>query len=358
MKIQYSLFIILFLGLIKLQAQDPNDLLLRNYRPESIYKIPETNISKAAFHVIDMHTHDFAETPQEIEFWVKTMDDFGIKKSIVLTYQTGPAFDSIVEKYSKYKDRFELWCGFDYTGYDTPGFGPNAVKEIERCFKMGARGIGELGDKGLGEFYSKPVPGWGMHIDDPRLKPLFAKCAELNMPINVHVAEPIWMYAEMDSTNDGLMCAFNWKVDMTKPGIIGFEDLMTTLENALRENPKTTFITCHFANCMHDLSILSKLLDKYSNLYADISARYAETATIPRYMKGFFEKYQDRLFYGTDMGFDPEMYRATFRILETDDEHFYAIDQFEYHWALSGFGLPSEILEKLYYKNAEKILTP
>ena len=59
-------------------------------------------------------------------------------------------------------------------------------------------------------------------------------------------------------------------------------------------------------------------------------------------MKAFYEKYQDRLLYGTDMGLDTSMYRITFRVLETNDEHFYETGQFGYHWAMNGFGLSKE----------------
>jgi predicted TIM-barrel fold metal-dependent hydrolase len=65
--------------------------------------------------------------------------------------------------------------------------------------------VGELGDKGIGFFFSKPA-AWGMYADDPRMGPVWGKCAELGMPVNIHVAEPKWMYEKMDSTNDGLEC--------------------------------------------------------------------------------------------------------------------------------------------------------
>ena len=195
-----------------------------------------------------------------------------------------------------------------------------------------------------------------MHFDDARLKPLYEKCAELNMPINVHLADPIWMYEQMDATNDGLMNAHIWRIDMTKPGILGFDELILTLENAVKNNPKTTFIACHFANLNHDIKKLGDMLDSYPNLYADISARYAESATIPRTMGAFYEKYQNRLLYGTDMGFDLSMYRITFRILETNDEHFYETGLFHYHWALNGFGLETTVLKKIYRDNAARLL--
>jgi hypothetical protein len=97
------------------------------------------------------------------------------------------------------------------------------------------------------------------------------------------------------------------------------------------------------------------MLDTYPNLWADIAARYAETAPIPRHVKAFYGKYQDRLLYGTDMGMDREMYSITFRILESEDEHFYENELFGYHWPLNGFGLSGEVLEQVYQKNAVKL---
>jgi predicted TIM-barrel fold metal-dependent hydrolase len=218
---------------------------------------------------------------------------------------------------------------------------------------MGAKGVGELGDKGEGLFYSQPTPAYGMHIDDPRMKPLLEKCAELHMPVSVHVADPMWMYQPMDSTNDGLMNAYKWRIDLTKKGILNHEQLIHTLKNAVEENPKTTFIACHLANCEYDLSILGTMFDIFPNLYADIGARFDEIATIPKYVHAFCEKYQNRLVYGTDMGYDLSMYRNTFRVLETADEHFYLY--YGYHWPVYGLALSDTVLKKIYRDNALKI---
>src|SRR5665647_139278 len=134
-------------------CQDVNNLKLKDYRPVSIFKIPETKIEKAKYPVIDFHSHDYPKNDAEVDQWVKTMDETGIAKTMLLSYATGASFDSVVTKYSRYKDRFEIWCGFDYTGADQPGWAQKALAELERCYKKGARGVGELGDKGLGELY-------------------------------------------------------------------------------------------------------------------------------------------------------------------------------------------------------------
>jgi predicted TIM-barrel fold metal-dependent hydrolase len=186
------------------------------------------------------------------------------------------------------------------------------------------------------------------------MDPLLEKCADLKIPINVHVADPIWMYQKMDVTNDGLMNAYSWRLD-NQPDIVGHSGMIDILERAVKRHPRTTFIACHFANLDYDLGRLGQILDRHPNLYVDISARYAETAVIPRFTAQFYEKHQDRLLYGTDMESDANMYQTTFRILESLDEHFYA-PMFDYHWSYSGLGLSDSILKKVYRTNALKVL--
>ncbi|MEP7317494.1 MAG: amidohydrolase family protein [Panacibacter sp.] len=350
------LFALIQLFITAAFCQDVTNLKLKDYHPVSVYKIPQTKIEKAKYPVTDFHSHDYPETDVQVDEWVRTMDDAGISKSIILSYSTGKKFDSVITKYARYKSRFEIWCGFDYTGYDQPGWQQHAVAELERCYKMGARGVGELGDKGLGEFYSLPTPGYGLHIDDLQMKPLLEKCAELHMPVSVHVAEDEWMYLNADSTNDGLMNAATWKVDLSKKGILDHDQLINTLENAVKNNPKTTFIACHLANCCSNLAVLAKMFNAYPNLYADIAARYGEIAPIPRFVHAFMEKYSNRLVYGTDMGTSKKMYATTFRILETADEHFYEQELFSYHWPLYGLSLTDATLKKIYTTNAKAIL--
>jgi uncharacterized protein len=332
----------------------PERILLKDYRPKSIYKIPVTEVAKAKFPIIDMHSHPYAKTPEQISEWVRNMDEVGVEKTIILTMATGAEFDAINRNYSKYPDRFEPWCGFDFTGYNQPGFGPAAVRELERCKQAGARGVGEIHDKGKG-LRSGKSNAPGMHPDDARMDGLFEKTAELGMPISLHVADPIWMYQKMDKTNDGLMNAYEWRLD-NQPNIVDLSGMVEILERTAQRHPKTIFVACHFANLDYDLARLGDVFERNPNLYADISARYAETAPIPRFASQFYAKHADRLVYGTDMGFDKSMYRTTFRILETQDEHFYEIDQFGYHWPLNGFALPDSILQQVYHGNAAKLL--
>lgn len=336
------------------KAASPETILLKDYRPQSLYKIPVTEVPKAKYPIIDMHSHPYAKTADQIDEWIRNMDEVGVEKTIILTMATGAEFDDINRKYSRYPQRFEMWCGFDFTGYDKAGFGPAAVKELERCRQAGARGVGEIHDKGQGLRSGKSKTE-GMHPDDPRVDALFEKCGELGMPISLHVADPIWMYQKMDRHNDGLMNAYEWRLD-NQPDIVGLSGMIDIFERTLARHRNTTFIACHFMNLDYDLARLGEVLGRNPNLYADISARYAETGPIPRFAAQFYAKHADRLVYGTDMGVDKEMYRVTFRILESLDEHFYENEQFGYHWALNGFGLSDAILQQVYRENAAKLL--
>ncbi len=330
----------------------PDEILLKDYRPRSIFKIPETRVERARYPVIDVHSHNYAPTDADVARWVRAMDEVGLEKTIILSGSTGRKFDEVLAKYRRFPNRFEVWCGIDVTGFDQPGFGPAAIAELERCQAAGATGVGELSDKGRG--LGGTTNRAGMHIDDPRLDAILESCGQLRMPINIHVGEDKWMYEPMNASNDGLMNAWKWRVS-NAPEVMQHDEVVDSLERAVRKHPRTTFVACHFANCCSDLNRLGKMFDACPNLYADIGARYAEISPIPRFVAQFFGRYQDRLMYGTDMDPQAEMYRVTFRILETNDEHFYPAYFRKYHWPMHALGLPDEVLAKVYRRNAAKV---
>jgi predicted TIM-barrel fold metal-dependent hydrolase len=323
-------------------------LLLKDYRPQSIFRTPHTEVLKAKYPAIDMHMHaprqsDLSAAAVEL---LKNMDACGIEKTILFC-GTGKAFDDLAAVFGKYPSRIELWCGFDLTG-SVPS---STIAELERCVKLGAKGVGEISDKGAGLRGANPP----MHINDPRMDPVLEKLADLKLPINVHMGDPRWMYEPMDPHNDLLFEALYFRLD-NKPDILNLEQMASTLEEALKKHPRTTFVACHFMNQTFDLNRLGRMFDKYPNLYADVSQREAYVAAIPRFAKQFMEKYSDRLVYGTDQGYSLPMYRNTFHIWETLDEHFYAWDVSNTRWPLSGVGLSDATLKKLYRDNALRIL--
>ena len=161
------------------------------------------------------------------------------------------------------------------------------------------------------------------------------------------------MYEPIDEHNDGLMNAADWKIDLSTPGILDLYETCKTLEEACAKHPETMFIACHFINMSHDYRYLSAVMDRHPNLYLDNAARHAETCVTPRATKAFYEKYADRIFFGTDNNPSDRLYDLMWRIMETEDEHFYG--GYSYHWAMNGLGLSDETLRKVYHDNYKKI---
>jgi hypothetical protein len=347
---------------------EPDHLLLKDYRPKSLYKVPVSNIPKAKFPVVDVHCH--GRFGDKLDGNIKIMDTAGVEKTVIFTGATSAdKFKEIRQQYAKYDDRFHFWCSLDLLSSEEPDFPKKAIKALEECHAAGAVGVGEITDKGmgLGRSVGDGPPGWpagteqskimGPHPDDPRMDPIWERCAQLGMPINMHVSNIIWVYYPQDYTNDGLMNEFTWRLD-NKPGILRHEGLIESMEKMVAKHPKTTFIFCHFANLDYDFTRLGSLLDKYPNMYVDNAAQFCESCTTPRATAAFYQKYPDRVLYGTDMTYDPRVFATTFRILESLDEHFYEQDlyfNFNYHWPMYGLGLPDDVLKKVYSENAKAV---
>lgn len=371
----------------------PPTILLNDYVPHSLYKIPVTIINKAKFPIYDAHCHGRGAI--SVREMVNIMDEVGVEKSVVFTgASTLDRFKEISRQYAPYPGRFDMWCMFNMNDFGKPDFEKTALKSLEECQGAGARGVGELHDKGRGFVWqysgrrsrrsgrprraSMPLNGgptytrppmppspnapMGPHPDDPRLDALWNRAGQLGMPISIHVSDPIWSYQPMDSHNDGLMNGWSWRI-VLEPGTYNHDQLIDSLDKTAGRHPKTTFVACHLSNLDYDLTRLGAMFDRHPNLYADISARFAETATIPRFTRQFLMKYPDRVVYGTDVTYCKPFFSTTFRILESEDEHFYGrglVDtanfNFNYHWTLNAFGLPDNLLKNIYHDNAINIL--
>ena len=88
------LFYFAFTFNFNLLAQtNPEKILLKDFRPKSIYNIPVTHIPKAKYPIIDVHSHAYANTDEELDLWIKNMNEAGIIKTILLTHAHGSEFD-------------------------------------------------------------------------------------------------------------------------------------------------------------------------------------------------------------------------------------------------------------------------
>jgi len=326
-------------------APGPMDAVaLKDYAPKPSLIVTETSVPKAKYPAIDVHAHVNVKTPEQVRDWVRTMDETGIETTVVLTGATGDAFDRLVDLYLKsYPGRFQLFCGIDTRDVDKPDYPARAAAELARCYKRGARGVGELTDKGTGF-------GGRLHPDDPRLDAFWDKCAELNIPANIHIADhpscwkPLDVYQERTPDYQH----FN----LYGKNLPSWEELIAMRDRTLAKHPKTRFIACHLGNQGHDLSSLAATLDLYPNLYVDISARDYEVGRAPRAAGRFLASHRDRVLFGTDMGREKSMYQAWWHLLESADEFMPG----RVWWRYYGLELSAPVLESLYRGTARQVL--
>ena len=333
------------------KAGPMDNILLKDWAPRSSVVTHETFVAKAKYPVIDSHVHVQARTPDEVAEWVRTMDEVGMEKSLVLTGAIGESFDKLVDSLPKaYPGRFQLYCGMDKTDIDKLDYPERVVAELERCYKKGARGVGELSDKGYGLTSGGGLSrGNRLHPDDPRLDVFWEKCAELKMPISLHVADHPSAWTPLDVFQERSPDYQHF----SKYGhdVPSHAELIEIRNRTLVKHPKTIFIACHLGNQGHDLETLSLDMEKYPNLYLDTSARDYELGRTPRSSAKFLNKYKDRIVFGTDMDRERSMYQIHWRLLETADEYIPG----RVGWRYYGLELSDETLNALYRGTAKKI---
>jgi predicted TIM-barrel fold metal-dependent hydrolase len=263
---------------------------------------------------------------------------------------TGDEFDRQAALFKPFGKRFQVWCSLEGGNVNAPDWPERAAKELERCYRNGARGIGELTDKGSGMQRGSVAKNERLHPDDPRLDPVWRKAAELKIPVNVHIADhpSCWQPLGPNQERTPDFQHFN----LYGKDVLSYEELLARRDKMLAKHRQTTFIACHLGNQGNDLASLGKVLDQNPNLYLDISARDYEVGRQPRTAARFLARYEDRVLFGTDMERAPDMYRSWWRLLESADEYLPG----RIWWRYYGLELPEPVLQSLYRDNAKRLL--
>lgn len=340
---------------------------LKDFRPVSAAVLPRTSIQKPAFPVIDFHTHmgkmllgdNYAEKYDTAEY-ARELAGCGVALAVDMDGYGGEDLRALKAKTAGFEKRFIHFMQLDYSEYDGPDFREDIRRQIREAYEEGCRGIKMWKDLAL---YKKDKNGEPLRMDDPRFDAVYDTAAEIGIPILMHIADPKAFFMHVDETNERweeLHEMPEWDFsDHSK--YMSFEELMEMQENVIRDHPQTVFIVAHVGSCAEDLAWVGDQLDRYPNMNVDIAARLAELGRVPYSAKRFFEKYQDRIVFGTDstpesMGY----HRIYYRFLETEDEYFpYHLENEtpgQGRWEIYGIGLDHEILKKVYYKNACRIL--
>jgi len=297
MHIKHVLSLTLFItGVITHSAQD---LSFEEYNPKSTLVVPGKVINKAKFPFIDVHGHQFRMPTQDLSELVATMDTLNEAIMVNLSGGSGENLLGAIKNVANhYPNRFVVFANIDFNGVGSEGWTEKAVNQFEQDIKNGARGLKVYKSLGM---YNKDSNGNRLAIDDPRLDPIWEKCAELGVPVLIHSADPKSFWDDFDGDNERwleLKTHPRRKRSDTDPA--PWEQIIAEQHRMFKKHPKTTFINAHMGWYANDLGKLGELLDELPNMNVGIGAIIAELGRQPRFAKAFFIKYQDRILFGKD----------------------------------------------------------
>ncbi|MEJ1236726.1 amidohydrolase family protein [Chryseolinea sp. T2] len=326
------------------------------YDPPSSLVVPEHKLTRAKFPFIDVHNHQWSMAQADLANLIKDMDKLNMAVMVNLSgrgrgsgEQLNNSLESIKQNYPK---RFIVFTNIEFGAIDDPQWTERTVKQLEEDVKRGANGLKIYKNLGMS---AKDSKGNRIHVDDPRIDAVWDKCGELGIPVLIHSADPKQFWEPIDNKNE------RWLELKLHPGRrhdddpVKWETIIEEQHNMFRKHPKTKFINAHLGWYGSDLAKLGKLLDELPNMYTEIGAVIAELGRQPRAAKAFLTKYQDRVMFGKDSWVVDE-YSTYFRVLETADEYFPYHKRYHAFWRMYGLELPDDVLKKIYYKNALKVI--
>lgn len=336
-------------------SQTNQTMTFEEYEPKSTLVVPAHIVKKAKYPFIDVHNHQsLTPKPEDLDKLIKDMDALNLQVMVNLSGRNGEALaQGVRNTKGKYPTRIIVFANLDFAKIDEPGYGERAAQQLEQDFKNGAQGLKIFKNLGMTVVDAQ---GKRVAVDDTRLDPVWAKCGELGIPVLIHTAEPSSFFEPHDRFNERWLELKQFP-DRARPPdkYPSWEQLLGEQHRVFAKHRKTKFINAHLGWFGGDLARMGKLLDAYPNVYTEIGAVLAELGRQPRFAREWFIKYQDRVMFGKDI-WSPEEYHVYFRVLETSDEYFDYYRKRHAFWKMYGLNLPDEVLKKLYYKNALKVI--
>ena len=347
----------LFLGDLTGQRSEPLDIRMdfESYDPPSTLVVPENPRYHAKFPFIDMHSHHWRWADADLSNLAYEMDTLNMKIIVNLSGRNSEVLTNMVNNVKKqgYEKRMVVFSNIDIRSILDDDWEENTMKQLDYEVEKGSRGLKIYKSQGM---FHNDSAGNRVPINHPKLDAVWKKCGELGIPVFIHSADPKQFWMPLDSTNE------RWLELKLRPGRkrsaddpAPWETIIAEQHDIFRKHPNTTFVAAHFGWFANDLDTLSTLLDEIPNMYIETGAIIAELGRQPRRARKFFEKYQDRIVFGKD-AYHPEEYATYFRVLETADEYFPYYKRYHAFWRMYGLDLPDEILKKVYYKNALKLI--
>ena len=271
----------------------------------------------------------------------------------------------------QHPDKFAFLGTFSVDSFSSDDFVQQTITQIEKCMAEGASGIKIW--KNIGMVLKDSADRFVM-ADDPAFEMIFDYLEKNNIPLLTHLGEPknCWLPVnEMTVDNDRRYYERHPEYHMYQhPEAPSYEDQVDTRDNLLKKYPALNHAGAHLGSLEWSVEEIAKRLDQFPIFNIDMAARlihlqYQSLAEREK-VRDFMIKYQDRIMYATDVTLSEtnanyidtaEGLRRTW----TDHWLFLATDSVITvadvgNQEVKGLQLPRGVIDKVYYKNAEKFL--
>ena len=341
------------------------------------HDVPSNPIRRFA----DTHTH---LSPYAYPLFIRLADEIGIYRAVNMSGGSDAELRrENLALADKFPGRIALFFNPDWSRIDDPNFAKDEAQALRDAVKIGFAGLKISKALGLGVQTKdeKLVP-----VDDPRLDPLWAAAGELGVPVAIHTSDPKAFFEKPGPENERhaeLSLAPGWSFYGEQ--YPSREELLAQRDRMIAKHPDTTFILLHFGNNPEDVDYVDQLLTKHPNLYVDVAARIGE---IGRHdaakVRDIFVRHQDRILFATDImvGVFPTkdgrarykvtlgsisekpptlddvlpFYTQHWRYFEESGEPIAHPVPIQGDWKVNPLGLEQAVLEKVYYRNAERLI--
>ena len=200
-------------------------------------------------------------------------------------------------------DLFLLCSSLIGVGIDAPDFAARQIERLKSEISEGARMVKVWKNFGM---VTKDDSGTFIQIDDVRLQPIWDFLTAQGVPVMAHIGEPVQAWRPLDDSNNPHYGYYNNNPQYhayQHPEIPTYETIITSRDNWIANNPDLKILCAHLGSMSHDVDMVAARLEKFPNMYVETAARFGDlVGQDSEKVSAFFEKYQDRIFFGTDYG--------------------------------------------------------
>ena len=328
------------------------------------------SVDQKSVKKIDMHAHFKYERDYLPDFYkIWNMQALLVDVAIADSVGVNRSWDEYVAHTKAQPELFFLCSSLIGDNIDAPDFAQKEIERLKSEIEAGAKMMKVWKNFGM---VTKDASGKFIQIDDPRLQPIWDFLKESGIPVMAHIGEPVQAWRPLDDPNNP---HYGYYTDHPEyhayqhPEIPSYETIITARDNWIANNPELKILCAHMGSMSHDVDMVAERLDKFPNIYVEPAARFGDlVGQDSDKMRAFFEKYQDRIMFGTDYGTSSPRNGKTPEELKSEEQNL--DESYGRLWTYvatkdsvavrgqknKGLGLSADVLKKFYYQNAVDFL--